>query len=294
MAETNTQSKMMSGYRIATVILAAVLVVLSILYFNIHSKQQAEYLALSGERDAIKENLTELVGKFEKLETTNGELQKTLEAERNRTDSIIAKLTKEKNLNYSKLKQYEREVASLRNVIRGYLEQIDSLNNLNQELMSENVGIKKQLTSTELRAEEAEELARRLQDKVNQGELLVANGIEIVSLNKRGREISRIKRAAQISINFTIAANKLAKAGNTEIIACVTSPDGYVLTTEALPTFNLNGKKTTYTASRKVDFRNTDLPVSIFFTGEKLVGGVYEVVLYNNGAVIGSSKLEVR
>ncbi len=296
MAETNTPEtqKQMSGYRIAVAILAAVLVVLSVLYYNIHSQQQEEYAVLTGERDTIKKNLSEIVGKFEALETTNEDLQATLDAERQRTDSIITKLTEEKNLNYSKLRKYQNEVASLRSVMRGYLAQIDSLNNVSQELMTANVDMKKKVASSELRADEAEALAKRLEEQVRQGSRLVANGIEILPINKRGREISRIKRASQISINFTIAANSIAPFGATEIIACVTSPDGYVLTTEALPTFELNGQKTTYTASREVDYQNADLPVSIFFTGEGFVGGEYEVVLYNNGAAIGASKLYVK
>ncbi len=296
MAETNTPEtqKQMSGYRIAVAILAAILVVLSILYYNIHSQQQKEYEVLSGERDTIKENLTEIVGKFEALETTNEDLQATLDAERQRTDSIITKLTEEKNLNYAKLRRYQNEVASLRSVMRGYLAKIDSLNNVSQALMTENVGMKKQVASSELRADEAEALAKKLGEQVRKGEILVANNIEIVPINKRGREISRIKRASQISINFTIAANAIAPFGKTDIVACVTSPDGYVLTTEALPTFDLNGVKTTYTASREVDYQNADLPVSIFFTGEGFVGGDYEVNLYNNGNVIGSTKIYVK
>lgn len=284
----------MSGYRIAVAILAAVLVVLSVLYYNIHSQQQEEYTVLSGERDTIKKNLSEIVGKFEALETTNEDLQATLDAERQRTDSIITKLTEEKNLNYSKLRKYQNEVASLRSVMRGYLAKIDSLNNVSQELMSENVDMKKQVASSDLRADEAEALAKKLGEQVRQGSRLVANGVEIIPVNKRGREISRIKRAAQISINFTIAANVIAPFGATEIVAIVTSPDGYILTTEALPTFELNGEKMTYTASREVDYQNTDLPVSIYFTGEGFVGGEYSVDLYNEGAIIGSSKLYVK
>ncbi len=82
MAETNTNptsEKQLGGYRIVIAVLAVVLVGVSLLYFNIHSQQKADYEVLSGERNTIQENLTEIIGKFEALETTNSELQATMD-----------------------------------------------------------------------------------------------------------------------------------------------------------------------------------------------------------------------
>ncbi len=302
MAEMNTGSeiqtpeteKQMKGYRIAVAILAVVLVAVSVLYFSIHSQQKSEYAVLLGERDAIKVNLSEIIGEFDQLETTNEALKLSLEAERNRADSLFNVLTNERSVNYAKIKRYNGEVATLRGLVSKYLAQIDSLNNLNKTLLDENVAYKKDLAETQRRADEAERLAKELDAKVRAGALLVANNITITPINKKGRTISRIKRAAQISINFTIAANKLTTPGNTEVYARVISPDGFVVATESLPSIMVDGQKTTYTASRKVDYRNADLPVNIFYSGNGFSAGVYEVVIYNENAVIGSTKLDIR
>lgn len=292
--ETQGAEKQMKGYRIAVAILAVVLVALSVVYFSIHSQQKSEYAVLIVERDSIKGDLAGLLGEFDQLETENAELKLAMEIERNRADSIITALKKERSLNYAKIRRYDSEVRNLRDLVSSYLAQIDSLNNLNKILTEENVEYKKEIISTTQRAEEAERLAQELDEKVRQGALLVANNISITPINKRGRTISRIKRAAQISINFTVAANKLTAPGETEFFARVVSPEGYAVATEALPSIMVGGEKVTYTASRAVDYQNKDLAVNIFYVGEDFVAGVYEVEIYNENAVIGSTKLDIR
>ncbi len=282
------------GYRIAIGVLAVALVALSALYFSIHKQQKDDYAVLTIERDTIKVNLAEIINEFDALETSNEALKVTLEQERNRADSLFSKLKSERAINYAKIKKYDNEVVKLRGLVSSYLAQIDSLNNLNKALLDENVAYKKDLAETSQRADEAERLAKELDAKVRAGALLVANNISITPINKKGRTISRIKRAAQISINFTAAANKLTTPGQTEIYARVTSPDGYVVATEAVPSIMVDGKKTTYTASRVVDYQNADLSVNIFYTGEGFTAGVYDVVLYNDEAVIGTTKLDIR
>ncbi len=289
-----TPSKNLTGYRIVIALLAVILVAVSGLYYSIHNQQQEDYALLSADRDKVQGNLTSLIADYDKAQTTNKELKVNMEIERNRADSVITALKNERSLNYAKLKRYEREVGTLRSIMRGYLQQIDSLNNLNQQLISENVTFKKRISKVELRAEEAEERAKELDNKVKEGSRLRAESITITAFNAKGHEMSRVKKADRLSINFTIVANKLAKPGNKEIFARITSPDGYVLTTEQLPTFNFNGEKLTYSATREVDYQNASLPVSIYYAGSGFVEGVYLIELYHANYMIGSSKIEVK
>ncbi len=293
-APAATSGKSLTGYRIVIALLVVILGAISALYFSIHNQQKADYALLTEDRDKVQSNLTELISNYDKLETSNAELKVNMEIERHRADSIITQLKRERSLNYSKLKKYEREVGTLRSIMRGYLQQIDSLNNLNQKLISENVSYKKQISTVELRAEEAEERAKELDNRVKEGSRLRAESITITALNSKGREMSRVKKAARLSINFTVAANELAAPGNKEIFARITSPDGYVLATEQIPTFNVNGEKLTYSASREVDYQNASLPVSIFFAGSGFVEGVYIVELYYSNYMIGTSKVSLR
>ncbi len=292
--EPDNTNKSITGYRVVIAILAVILVALSFLYFQIHRSQQADYELLSVARDSIESNLNGLIVDFDDLQTTNDSMSMTILEERHRADSIISQLKRERSFNYSKLKQYEKEVGTLRTIMKGYLHQIDSLSNLNQQLIVENVGYRKKISDQELRAEKAEEAVQELDNRLKQGSVLRARDIAIASLNENGKDVSRVKRADRLRIDFIVSANELATPGNITIYLRIISPDGFPLTTEALPTFENEGQMLTYSASRTVDYQNQDLPVSIFYNGSGFIEGEYRVELYANGYQLATGKVAVR
>ena len=56
----------------------------------------------------------------------------------------------------------------------------------------------------------------------------------------------------------TLALRHIAP-GNKAVYVRITAPDGYVLTTEAMPTFEFEGERLSYSAMREVDYQNQDL-----------------------------------
>lgn len=281
------------GYRIVISILIVILTALSVLYFNIHRQQMSDYDLLTVDRDSIQSNLTSLIVEFDELEFSNDSLKLSMEIERHRADSIINQLKRERTFNYTKLKQYEKEVGTLRTIMQGYLKQIDSLNTLNKQLISENVSYRKQISTVELRAEAAEEQAQELQNKVRQGSVLKATSISMVTLNDSGRDVSRVRNADKLRVDFTLAANDLTAPGNKMIYMRIVSPDGYILTTEDVPSFEYEGDMLTFSASREVEYQNQDLDVSIFYSGAGFTSGVYKIELYAEGYMIGVTQIEV-
>lgn len=289
----NTQ-KSIFGYRVVIAILAVVLAALSILYFNIHRQQEADYELLSVARDSIESNLSTLIVDFDDLQITNDSISMTIIEERQRADSIINQLKRERSFNYTKLKQYEKEVGTLRTIMKGYLHQIDSLNNLNKKLITENVSYRKKISDQELRAEKAEERAEELNNIVAMGSVLRARDLSMATLNERGNEVTRIKRADRLRVDFVISSNEFASPGNIEIYLRIISPDGFPLSTEALPTFQYEGQTLTYSASRTVDYQNQDLPVSIFYNGAGYIEGNYKIELYASGYLLAKSEVTMR
>lgn len=287
-------SKSIRGYQTIIVILAVILAALSILYFNIHRQQQEEYDLLLIDRDSIKSNLTDLMEDFDNLQISNDSISQSLGIERNRADSLMERLKKERSWSYAKIKKYEKEIGTMRTIMRGYLRQIDSLNTLNKQLIDENVSYRKEITTANMRAEMAEEKAQELDNKVRQGSVIYARAIRLVALNERGKDVSRIKNAARLRIDFTMTANALAMPGEKTIYVRITSPDGYVLSSESVPTFEFEGERISYSASRDVDYQNEDLNVGVFYTGSGFIAGTYLVQLYCDGFLIGSAEIPMR
>lgn len=286
--------KSIRGYRIVIILLAVILAALSILYFNIHRQQQADYALLQVDRDSIQSNLSELMIDFDSLRFNNDSINASLAIERLRADSLMDRLKKERSWSYAKIKQYEKEVGTLQTLMRNYLRQIDSLNTLNKKLITENVGYRKEISTITQRAELAEEKANELDNMVKAGAVLKARNITLTALNSRSKDVTRIKNAARLRTDFMLAANELTEPGDKTIYVRIMAPDGYVLSTEGAPTFEFEGERLSYSAERTIDYQNEDIEVGIFYSGSGFTAGTYTVQLYTEGRLIGSSQIVMR
>lgn len=286
--------KSIRGYRIVIIILSVILVAISALYFGIHRQQMLDNELLRADRDSIQNDLGRLMEDYDNLHVTNDSISASLDIERGRADSLMNQLRKERRWSLAKIKQYEKEVGTLRTVMRGYLHQIDSLNSLNQKLITENISYRKEISSATLRAEMAEEKAAELDNKVRAGAVIKARGIRLTGLNARNKEVSRIRNAERVRVDFVLTANELTTPGNKAVYMRLTSPDGYVLTTEAMPTFEYEGERLSYSAMREVDYQNQDLEVGIYFDSSGFAAGTYLVQLYCDGYMIGSAEIAMR
>ena len=282
--------KSIRGYRVVIVLLAVILAGISVLYFNLNRQQQHDYELLQIDRDSIQSDLTSLISEYDSLKFAND----TIAANLVKANEMMEQLKRERRWNYAKIKEYEREVGTLRSVMKNYLRQIDSLNTLNKKLAAENVSYRKEISTANLRADVAEERASELQNKVQMGAVLRARDIAMVPLNARDKLVSRVKNAVTLRVDFTISANELASPGNREIYVCIKSPEGYLMTTDTMPTFDVNGVRTGYSASREVDYQNEDVDVSIYYRGSGFMEGAYLVEIYTDGTLVGKSTIALR
>ena len=266
--------KSIRGYRIVIIILSVILVALSVLYFSIHRQQMVDNQLLQADRDSIQNDLGRLMTDYDNLQVTNDSISANLNVERDRADSLMTRLKKERSWNLAKIKQYEKEVGTLRTVMKSYIRQIDSLNTLNKKLINEK--------------------AAELDNKVRVGAVIRARDIRLSALNANSKPVSRIKNAARLRVDFVLTANELATPGAKTVYVRITSPDGYVLTTEAMPTFDFEGERLSYSAMREVDYQNQDLEVGIYYNSTGFAAGAYTVQLFCDGRLIGTSQIAMR
>lgn len=282
--------KSIRGYRVVIVLLAVILAGISALYFNINRQQQRDYELLRVDRDSIQSDLSHLITEYDSLKFTND----TIAAKLVEANEMMEQLKRERRWNYAKIKEYEKEVGTLRSVMRNYLKQIDSLNNLNKKLVAENVTYRKEISTARLRADVAEEKASELENRVRQGAVLRARDITMVALNARDNVVSRVKNAVTLRVDFAISSNELAAPGNRKVYMCIKSPDGYLLTSESMPTFEYQGMNVGYSAVREVDYQNEDVDVSIYYRGSGFTEGQYTIEIYTDGNLIGSGSVSMR
>lgn len=294
-AEIVRHKRTATGFMIVAIVLIILLIPAG--YFAI---------SLGMQKKTIEENY-EIVESARKIfEDENAMLQRSaedlvteLEGLKDQNDTMMLKyqeavvmleqLQKEKTYNYEQLAKYKREVATLREVMKGYLRQIDSLNTINSNLQAENIAYKQEISTAQLRADVAEEKADELNTKVRIGSVIQASGIRVVALNGKSKEVKRIKVAERLRVDFDLTANELAEPGEKTIYICITGPDGYLLGSGTF--FNFEGDAMEASAMRKVDYENESVPVSIYYDGTAFEKGTYTVDIYIDGRHSGSKEV---
>ncbi|MCC8088193.1 MAG: hypothetical protein LIO79_02870 [Rikenellaceae bacterium] len=279
------------GYKIIVIILAVILAALTYLYFTQVKELKGDRQELMVQRDTLVNRLTGIMTDFDSLKTENDTISANLLIERQRADSILQKLQQERSLSYAKINQYEKELGTLRTIMQNYVRQIDSLNTLNQTLIQENLTYRRNENELKLRASMAEERAKELDVKVQQGSVILARNIALLALNNNDKEVTRANRAARLRTDFVLTANELATPGDRTVYVRIIGPDGYLLANSSDNVFDFEGERLAYSASRSIDYQNEDLGVNIYYNGGGITGGKYSVSVYMDGKLIGTNEI---
>jgi hypothetical protein len=292
MADTNTftpveQPKKKSApiaMIFTTVILAAALIFLVVMYFDQKNKMVEMETVLTQEKDSLANELRLMAHGYDTLKTDNDTLMANLQKEKAR----IVQLLSINASNVQLIKKYKAEIGTMREIMKGYIVQIDSLNTLNKQLMAENVDIKQQISEVQNTNVELTKAKEELTSKVTVASVIQAKDINAVTLNKKRKETTRLNLIDKLRICFTLRENPIAAAGEKEVFMRVIRPDSLVITTSPDNLFDYNGNKLVYSASRLVDYMNQDIEMCIFLdnTGDFIVGN-YSVELYLENNIIG-------
>ncbi len=285
------KNKSIKGYQTIIVIMAVILVALSLLYFRQVNNLKADFAV---ERDTLTNRFTALMGEYDNIKTSNDTISFQLSVQRGKADSLLQRLQRERSFSASKVKAYEKELGTLRTVMRGFVHQIDSLNTLNKKLITENIDIRRQISTVQQRADAAEERAGEMEVKIRKGSVIRARDISLVALSGSDREVTRASRAARLRVDFTLAANELAIPGQRNVYAQIKDQNDYLIANSGNSMFDFEGDRLVYSATREVDYQNLDLSVSLYYSGSGITAGKYKVLLYMDGYQIGSNEVILR
>jgi hypothetical protein len=267
-----------------TVILAAALIFLVVMYFDQKNKMVEIETVLTQEKDSLANELRLMVHGYDTLKTDNDTLMANLQKEKDR----IVQLLSINASNVQLLKKYRAEIGTMRDIMKGYIVQIDSLNTMNQQLMAENIGFREQISEVQNTNVELTKVKEELSSKVSAASVIQAKDISAVTLNKKRKETTRINNIDKLRICFTLRENPIAAAGEKEVFMRIIRPDSLVITTSPDNLFDFNGDKLVYSATRLVDYMNQDIEMCIFLdnTGD-FIEGTYSVELFLENNIIG-------
>ncbi len=283
---------------IILIVLSAALVIVAVIFFVQKKKskdaitQLQQYSSLMEEKkDSLEGELNNIIVKYDSLMTDNDSINSALVAQQDK----IKKLLSLRVNDAEKIRKYERELGTIRQVLRSYIVQIDSLNTRNQILTAENKQLKNKNVETQNKNLQLQQEKEELTHIKNAATTLIAANIDAVPLNKRSKENDKPDKIEKIRVDFILRKNTVAQPGPKVIYLRIIRPDNVVLGSSDAGVISVNDSAIAYSASREVNYENQDLPVSIYWDNNgDLISGNYQVELYADEKKIGETEFSLK
>jgi len=218
----------------------------------------------------------------------NDSLVQQLEIEQKRTEELLEELRRVKSSDAAEIMRLKKELATLREVLRSYVMQIDSLNRMNEALTQENTNLKTQNEQARQHISNLSSENESLSDKVAIASQLDATGIYAEGRNKKGKAAKKIKDVKKFVIGFNIARNVTTSTGIRSLYVRITTPTGDVLSKGG--TFAFENRQLEYSIRKDIEYTGEEQSVVVYWdVAEALSAGNYRVDIFADGHNIGTT-----
>ena len=289
----NKQQKIVL-YTVAGLLLVAA-VVLGVLLAQ--SKQQNNQMQelFAIEKEELESEYQSFATQYDelKIRITNDSLQIKLEQEKLRTQQLLEELKQTKAEDAAEITRLKKELKTVRAVLRSYVMQIDSLNAINEDLKKENKRVNEKYRQASKQISELSSAKEELTEIVNLASQLDAVGIKMSPLRKSGKVTSKLKKAKQLEVSFTLTKNITAETGNKTIYARIMQPSQEVLIKSMSNTFTYENREIGYSMKKYIEYTGEEQAVTMYWDIEEfLQPGTYRLFLFADGVMIGSNSFE--
>ena len=250
---------------------------------------------LTVEKEELTEQMIALQNDYATLSSDYDDINLQLDSSRLEVQMLIEKITKTEATNRNKIRQYEKELGTLRSIMRNYIVQIDSLNTLNKQLTADAAAARREAAESRRKQQELSKEVQNLSGQVAAGSVIKARGIRIEAYNASDKVTDRSSRVVRLLTTLSLVENDLAPKGPVRVYIRVKGPDGILLTNDSQRTFEVDGEPMICSASREVDYQGKEVELSIYLndiTG--YVKGIYTVEAYTEQTRLGSAELMLR
>jgi hypothetical protein len=252
--------------------------------------------------EALRNNLVSMLDQYDNIEIENQEMQDSINSQRTRITSLIEEVDGLKNKNkrdWGKIYKLKKETETLRGIMKGYIHTIDSLNTLNGNLQKTIIIKDDKINAVSTERDLVKNELDKTKNIVALGSVLQTGGITSTAIIVRNSgkqvETSRARRTDMIKSCFTIIENKIADAGNKDIIMTVTDPNGKVLKNSSSFNFTIDGVSKSGSVKRQINYQNENVDLCIYFEVEgEIEEGTYTTQIFAEGTKIGSTTFALK
>ena len=278
---------------IAVSVLVIALVGITYLLFTEkqNNRELVEEFAL--EKEDLENEYTRFAQQYDELKLTvsNDSLSVLLEQEQIKTQRLLEELRTVKSSNATEIRRLKKELSSLRKIMIGYINQIDSLNKLTNQQQQVIAEVTQKYNAASRQINNLSEEKKNLNKKVTLAAQLDATNIWVEPKNKRDKKVKKVKDVVKFTIGFTIVKNITAETGERTLYINIYKPNNEVLTKNAANTFEYENRSLPYSIKKYIEYNGEEQPITVFWNVEEyLSAGTYRVDIFADGTMIGSQR----
>lgn len=245
------------------------------------------------DKEDLENEYSQFVQKYDELKftVTNDSLALLLEQEQLKTQRLLEELRTVKSSNATEIRRLKKELATLRKILVGYVNQIDSLDRINKRQQQVIADVTQKYNTASQQISTLSKEKENLDKKVTLAAQLDVTNIRIEPRNKRGKVAKKVKDIVKLAISFTVVKNITAENGERTIYIRITKPDNDALTKSASNTFSYENRTLTYSIKKYIEYNGEEQNVNVFWDVEEfLFAGNYRLDIFEGGNLIGSQK----
>ena len=278
------------------IMLSVLLITVVVIFIKQHDENKKMLQAINLEKASIQTELNSMMTNYDSIHTNNQALQTELSGAQTKVKDLILEVAQVKEVSYGQITKYRQEVTTLRDIMKNYIVQVDSLNRRNEKLMAENVQVKEEIAQSQSKNQELTKEKEHLQEKVKMAAQLETTELNAIGVNGRGKEAESARRAVQIRVSFVLSKNVTAPRGNKMIYVRIQKPNQVLFQKSPGDVFEFEDLKIPFSAKREVTYEGNTLPVNIFWDneGQEFLAGEYTVDVFADGNNIGTTKFVMK
>ena len=284
------------GILVALIAIAAAILIYHHLYTKPLLAENEDLKELAElEKQEMEKQYRDFDLQYEQLQSTikNDSLIAQIENERRHTQQLLEELERTKATDAAEIKRLKAEIASLREVLKSYIMQVDSLNRLNQSLHEENTQIKEQISVANTQIATISTERNQLKDKVNIAAQLDATGFWVTPKDKKSKEAKKVKDVKKLAFGFTVVKNVTAQNGQRTLYARILKPDNSVMGKKG--TFPYENTTLEYTEKKYIDYTGEEVKVTMYSdVAEFLEAGTYKLFIFCDNQMIGQTSFTLK
>lgn len=256
---------------------------------------------LSELRQLAEMDRREMENQYAEFAAQYGEMKKNikddslvakLDAEQRRAEDLLRQLRELKTNSSAEILRLRKELETVRAVLRDYIRQVDSLQQINKALTSERDQALADAERTRMENNSINQQNSRLSEKVAVAAQLNATGVSVTPLKKNGKAAKKTKDITRFMVSFTITRNVTASAGNRTVYVRLLKPNQDVVGSGG--SFHYENKTIQCSAARTIEYTGEEQRVTVYVpVNEFISAGNFSAYIFADGQMIGSGSVHM-